>query len=180
MGRDKASLVVDGEAMVVRVVRALAEVVDVCVVAAAPSQSLPALAGVLVVRDREPHRGPLVALEQAMSALPADVSHAFVCGSDLPWLSPAVVARMFALSTAELTVVERDGLQLLAAVYETSLLPRMSALIKAGQSSMRALAREAATRVIDVAELLADPQVALADPSLSSFDDVDSPADLVR
>ena len=40
---------------------------------------------------------------------------------------------------------------------------------------MKALARQAATRVLDVAELLADPQVALADPSLASFDDVDSP-----
>jgi molybdopterin-guanine dinucleotide biosynthesis protein A len=115
-----------------------------------------------------------------MGALPRDVSHAFVCGSDLPWLAPAVVARMFALATSELTVVDRHGLQLLAAVYATSLHPRMSTLIKAGESSMKALARQAATRVIDVAELLADRQVALADPTLASFDDVDSPADLVR
>jgi molybdopterin-guanine dinucleotide biosynthesis protein A len=122
----------------------------------------------------------LVALEQAMAALPGDVSHAFVCGSDLPWLAPAVVERMFELSTSEVGVVERDGLQLLAAVYATSLRPRMSALIKAGESSMKALARQAATRVIDVAELLADPHVALADPTLASFDDVDSPADLAR
>src|SRR5689334_7803813 len=101
MGRDKASLVVDGAAMLDRVLRALAGVVDVCVVAAAPDQLLPALApGVLLVRDHEAHRGPLVALEQAMGALPADVRHAFVCGSDLPWLAPAVVERMFELSTS--------------------------------------------------------------------------------
>lgn len=181
MGRDKASLEVEGRPMLARVVEALSEVVDVCVVAAAPDQELPALAAdVIVVRDRAAHRGPLVALEQAFSALPSDVVYAFVCGSDLPWLAPSVVRRMFELSTAELSVVERNGLQLLAGVYATSLHSRMSALTKEGESSMKALARRAATRVIDVAELLADRRVALADPSLRSFDDVDSPADLLR
>lgn len=181
MGRDKASLVVEAASMLERVVRALREVVDVCVVAAAPDQPLPPLMpGLLVVRDREAHQGPLVALEHAMGALPGDVSHAFVCGCDLPWLAPAVVARMFELATEELTVFDRDGLQLLAAVYATSLRTRMSTLIKSGESSMRALARQAATRVVDETELLSDPRVVLTDPRLASFDDVDSPADLDR
>jgi molybdopterin-guanine dinucleotide biosynthesis protein A len=179
MGRDKASLLVAGKPMIAHVLSALSGVVDLRVVAAAPDQALPALPpDVLVVRDREPHRGPLIALEQAMAALPPDVRQVFVCGSDLPRLAPAVVDRMFTLATTELTVLERDGLQLMAAVYDTALRERMSGLIKSGQSSMRALAREAATRVVSVAELLADVRVVSDDPTLSSFDDVDSPADL--
>lgn len=180
MGRDKASIEIAGVPLLAIVVARVRQVVDTCVVAAAPDQTLPALPeGVLVVRDPFAHRGPLVALEHAMSALPPAVERCFVCGTDLPSLNPAVVRRLLVLAVGhEITVVDRDGLQLLAGVYATALQPQMSALIQNGASSMKALLRHAASRIVTIDELYADPAVRTADPTLSTFDDVDSPADL--
>jgi len=180
MGRDKATLELDGVPLLVRVVAAVLEVVDVCIVASAPNQQLPPLAaGVIVVRDKLAHQGPLVALEQAMSALPPHVERCFVCATDMPSLAPAVVRRLLMLAVGhEITVVERDGLQLLAGVYATALRPRMSELIENGASSMKALLRHAALRIVTIDELYADAAVRTEDPTLATFDDVDSPADL--
>src|SRR5919108_6298616 len=70
MGRPKAWLPFAGEVMLPRVVRLLGEAVAPVVVVAAPGQDVPELpAGIEIVRDPEPGRGPLQGLAAGLVAL---------------------------------------------------------------------------------------------------------------
>lgn len=181
MGRDKASLEIDGRPLLLRVLDALREVTRSVVVVAAHGQALPPLPeGVLVVRDATPHEGPLVALGLGLSALPAGLDRAFVAATDLPRLQACVVRRMAELGRGrDAAVFEQDGQpQLLCAVYAVAAGARLAALVDRGERSMRALARELAVHAVSAADLLQDPRVRELDPGLGSFLDADTPANL--
>ncbi|MFM8734402.1 MAG: molybdenum cofactor guanylyltransferase [Pirellulales bacterium] len=182
----KAALPVAGQPCLVRVCRAVATIVPRVVVVAAAGQPLPALPdGVEVVRDRRPAGGPLAGLCDGLTHVAAGPNPprlAFVASCDVPLLAPAVVARLLAIageSRARVVVpVVAGHPQVLVSVIECGLLPVLSASAAAGHGPRRVLAdllAEAAP-----VRLVAAAEFADIDPGLTSFLDLDTPADMTR
>lgn len=160
------------ETMLQRVVRLVGEAVDVTVVAAAPGQPLPELPpAVLLACDRRPDRGPLEGLAVGLQALGDRAQAAFVAGCDVPLLAPPFIRRMIELSAGhEIAVAHLGGFdQPLSAVYRTSVLPQIEALLAAGCRRPAYLFDRVRTRRV-TAEQLCD-----ADAKLQSLLDVNSP-----
>jgi molybdopterin-guanine dinucleotide biosynthesis protein A len=158
MGRDKVTLPFGPELMLQRVVRLIAEAVELknTVVVAAPNQSLPDLPiGVQVARDVQPHRGPLAGMAIGLRTLAdrADAVYATAC--DVPLLIPAFVNRMFDLLDDFDIVVPFDDQRHhpLAAAYRPTVLAHVQKLLDSGRMSPRFLFDEAPTRQIPVDEL---------------------------
>lgn len=166
MGRDKATLPFGtGEVMLQRVVRLVGQVVPaeriVCVAAA--DGQLPNLPpSVQIVRDPQPHRGPLAGLATGLAALAGQADVAFVTGCDMPLLVPAIVEKMFAQLGDAKIAAPHDGERFhpLAAVYRTDVIPTAQALLAAGERSLIALLEKSHAKQIPVGALRdVDPQL---------------------
>lgn len=179
MGRPKEALPFGGAPLLARVTAALAPACDpIVVVARDARQELPPLpAAVLRTHDDAPGRGPLAGLAAGLRALaahgfgPADA--AFVVACDHPFVG-AAFARFLAdrLGGADADAAMPDvggRVEPLCAVYRLRCLPRIDALLAAGDAGPSALAAVAA-RV---------PEAALraVDPELRALCDVDTAAD---
>jgi molybdopterin-guanine dinucleotide biosynthesis protein A len=142
MGRDKATVVVDGSTLVERVVATVSDRCSPVFVIAAPGQPLPELSA-QVLRDEVRGVGPLLATGRGLRAA-AQAGHrwAFVCAVDLPYLSMDLVDDL-AVPAARLgvdVVLPWDGRDhYLAGIYRTSLADHIATLVAAGERSMRAL-----------------------------------------
>ena len=113
MGRDKAWLPWHGQTMVAHVVERLAETLEDIVVVAAQGQVLPELEA-RIIRDREPHLGPLAGLREGLAAIKHP--RAFVTATDAPFLTSEFIGNL--LSKEEPVAPEVDGFtQTLCAVY---------------------------------------------------------------
>jgi molybdopterin-guanine dinucleotide biosynthesis protein A len=180
MGRDKALLPFGPEEVLLqRVVRLVGEAIPfgqvVCVAAA--DQSLPRLPHVVeVVRDAEPHLGPLAGLAAGMAAIQRRADAVFVCGCDAPLLTPGFVTRMCELLAEHQIAAPHDGERFhpLAAVYRTVLLPIAESMLAAGDRSLGSLLARCDTRSVPVDELRD------VDPSLASLDNCNTPTDFQR
>lgn len=159
MGRDKALLPFGpNEVLLQRVVRIVAETVPaeriICVAGA--DQSLPPLpTAVRVVRDSEPHLGPLAGLAAGLDVLAGHPTAVFACPCDAPLLTPAFAQRMFELLAAHDIALLRDGEQLypLPAVYRSNVLSRAQRLLANGERSLKSLVAECDVRFVDADEL---------------------------
>lgn len=174
IGLPKLSLPFGPEVMLARVVRLVAEAVEPVVVVAAAGQELPPLRrSVLVARDRQEDRGPLEGLAVGLAALPAGVEAAFAAACDQPLLLPAFVRRVIELSGGyDAAVPCIDGVaEPLSAVYRTSVLPQIEALLAADLRRPAFLLDRVRTRWIRADELTG------ADPQLQSLVNVNSLAD---
>jgi molybdenum cofactor guanylyltransferase len=176
MGRDKATLPFGPELILQRVVRLVSEVVDRAniVVVAAPDQELPDLPGdVQIAYDRTAYRGPLEGLATGMRAFAgrADVVYASAC--DVPLLAPAFVERMFALLGEHDIAVPYDGQyhHPLAAVYRSSVLPKIDQLLAADRMRLVFLFDEVDTLKVSVEELRS------IDPELATLKNLNRPED---
>ncbi len=172
MGRPKLSLRFGPETLLCRVVRILGEVVSPVVVVAAANQDLPELpAGTLVARDDVDQQGPLGGLAAGLAALSGRSEAAYASSCDVPLLKPAFVRAMVdSLGTHELAIPrEREYHHPLAAVYRTSLEPRVRRLIAAGRLRPLYLVDESDARIVDVADLRS------VDPDLSSLRNTNTP-----
>lgn len=142
MGTPKALLDWHGVPLVVHVARAVAAATGGrTVVVGAPGQDLPA--GLDVVSDPEPHRGPLLGLITGLRAL--DAERAFVCATDQPRaheLLPALLAAPRA------DVVAYAG-QPLGALYATRVATVAAARLKAGDASLRGLLAAVDAHLLD-------------------------------
>lgn len=184
MGTPKAALEWHGSTLLSRTLGVLARSVEgPLVVVRAPQQPLPAIAPrVDVVADPEEGLGPLQGIAAGLAAL-ADRAHAaFVCSTDLPFLHPAFVRRVLAALSDDLDVVlpvSRGYPQPLAAAYRVTLAPLIAELVAAGELRPAFLLRHHRCRTLrlDDAALLADPELAAADPALDSLVNVNSPED---
>ncbi len=184
MGRDKASLPFGpGEVLLQRCVRIVASVVGLerVVVVSAPGQVLPELpAAVIRCSDRRPDQGPLEGLAVGLAAIPAESDHAFVTSCDVPLLKPAFIERTVELLLAggpsrQIVVpVEDRFAHPLAAVYRTSVLPQVEALL--------AEDRRRPVFLFETCETLQVPveQFRDIDPELRSLRNCNRPGDYER
>jgi molybdopterin-guanine dinucleotide biosynthesis protein A len=183
MGTSKAALSWQGSTLLHRTVSVLAEVVGgPVVVVASPGQELPALrSGTTIVEDPIEGLGPMQGIATGLDAVAADAWAAFVCSTDMPFLHPAFVRRVLGeLASNDVDVVlplVRDHRQPLAAAYLTSLADTVRELVAAGRLATGMLFERCVVREIDEAELLADPELAKADPNLDSVININTPED---
>ncbi len=174
MGRPKVTLPFGPELMLPRVVRLVAEAVEHVAVVAAAGQELPALPREVPIRyDRQPERGPLEGIAVGLAALRGRAEAAFVTGCDVPLLVPAFVRRMIELAAGfDVAVPHVGGYdEPLSAVYRTSVLPQIEALLAAGRLRPVFLFDEVRTRRVAPEELTG------VDPDLQSLANVNTLAD---
>lgn len=168
MGRPKALLPFGGEILIERVLRRLALLAEERLVVAAPDQELPDLPARLV-RDPEPHLGPLAGLAAGLAAARAPL--AFVTSCDAPFLNLDLVRWMLAEGTAwDVVVPEWEGrLHPLHAVYATSLAPACRRLLETGGRRPVDLYPGRRVRVASAEE------IRRLDPTGRSFTNLNSP-----
>jgi molybdopterin-guanine dinucleotide biosynthesis protein A len=156
MGRPKAWLPFQGEPVLVRVLKVLAQAVPTLVAVAAPGQDLPPLpAGVEVVRDPEEGHGPLEGIAAGLAVLVGRADAAYVSSCDVPFLDAAFVRRMFELlGDHEIAVPDVGGYRHpLAGVYRMSVLPAVRGLLAAKQMRLGLVFDRVSTRFVTEAEL---------------------------
>src|SRR5689334_13102831 len=140
MGRDKATLELDGLTFVERVVRTLSSRCAPVFVVAAPGQPLPTL-DAEVLRDDVRGVGPLLATARGLrAAAEAGLERAFVCAVDMPYLTAELIDVLVGPSVrlGADVVLPWDGRDhYLAGVYRTDVAVRADELVAAGQRSMR-------------------------------------------
>jgi len=172
MGRSKAMLPFGDEVMLQRMVRLLGEAVEPVVVVAAVGQALPELPrSVEVAHDRHEDRGPLEGLAVGLRAIEGRAEAAFVTTCDAPLLRPAFVRRLVEMSADHtIAVPQIDGHhEPLAAVYRTSVLPHIDALLAADRLRPAYLFDLVSTRRVTAEELRE------VDPQLCSLKNVNTP-----
>lgn len=159
MGRDKATLTIDGPAgpttMVERVVSIVGTRCAPVYVIAAPGQSLPELPAV-ILRDEARGIGPLLATGRGLrAAAEAGVEHAFVCAVDMPELTVELIETL--TGPAERlnadVILPWDGRDhYLAGIYRTGLFTTVDEFVKRGARSMRSLVESVDTQRIVMPE----------------------------
>jgi len=149
------------------------------VVVRAPGQALPSLpTGVAVVEDAHEGRGPLEALAAGLEAIDADA--AFVSSTDSPLLHPAFVRRVLrALDDgSDVALPHARGYpQPLAAAYRARVLEAIRQRLAADQVRLGELFGDCRVRWLNEEDLLADPELADADPDLDSLVNLNEPSE---
>jgi len=174
MGQSKAWLLFDGEPMLLRVVRRVAEVVTPVVVVAAPEQEIPALPeDVTVVRDAQPQRGPLQGLCAGLEALQGQCDAAFLSSCDVPFLQPAWIRQLIALlGDWHIAIPFVEGrYHPLAAVYRLDVLQHVQRLLAEDRLRPLFLLDMVPTRTVTAAE------VAEVDPDWQTLRNLNTPTD---
>ncbi|MFL5690628.1 MAG: molybdenum cofactor guanylyltransferase [Ktedonobacteraceae bacterium] len=133
------------------------------------------VAGVRILVDKIPDRGPLMGLYSGLSAMDAAVSsHALVMAVDMPLVQPALVAFLLAQprSDALMVPVVNGVPQVLCAIYPHSVLPLVEQRLQEGRRDPRSLLEVAPVSYIEEAQLRE------VDPQLRSFVNVNTPEEL--
>jgi molybdenum cofactor guanylyltransferase len=92
IGGDKAIVELDGRPLISYPLEAVRQALGQVAILAKADTKLPYVSGVTVWIEPEPRRHPLVGITQALAL--ADGRPAFVCGADLPFVSPKLVRRL--------------------------------------------------------------------------------------
>lgn len=175
MGRSKAWLPFGPETMLERVVRRVGSVVGRVVVVAAPDQKLPPLPEYAqIVTDSVLGRGPLQGITTGLSALAGDVDWAFATATDVPFLEPLWITRLFELSAHfDMIMPEIGGYQHpLAALYRVEpVLAAAQTLLATDRLRPVFLQELVPTRIIDSSEMMT------VDPELRTLRNLNSPED---
>ncbi len=151
MGTPKASLPLNGVAMIESVLRVVEPIFQRTLVVTRPDIALPSLeAG--VVFDQYANRGPLAGLTSGLQA--SAVQWYFVIGCDMPFLDSEVIRLMAThLEGAEVVAVQASGrVQPLHAFYHRDCLGRGESLLREGVGSLMALHDRCKVKVLDEAE----------------------------
>jgi molybdopterin-guanine dinucleotide biosynthesis protein A len=183
MGTPKAALRLGNSTILERLVTELRTIFEDILVVAAPASSedfpiehlLPtAPSSVRLLRDRNAHEGPAVALGFGLAAASNDI--AFACSCDLPLLRGTVVRALYGMLNGYEAVIPHIGgrPQPLCAVYRRSVTAMIESRLASGE---RRLTRIAATlRAYRPREL----QLRAVDPDLGSFLNINTPEDYRR
>ena len=179
MGSPKAWLDFEGEPLLARVVRRIAEAADPIVVVAAPGQVIPSLPEeILVVRDLVNGRGPLQGIAAGFDALGGRVAAAFVSSTDVPFIHSALVRRLHALRGDSFDIAvprAKDHYHPLSAIYGVEARPEIEALLAASRLRPFYLFERMRTIFADEALLLEGDELRAVDPELLSLENVNTP-----
>ncbi|HKE74704.1 MAG TPA: NTP transferase domain-containing protein [Acidimicrobiales bacterium] len=156
MGRDKALVSVDGEALAARVAAALRAAGAADVVAVGGDAGALAALGLPVVPDAEPGAGPLTGLVTALGRPGLRGRVAFVAACDLVAPSPAAiratVAALAAAPEGDVAVPVAGGRrQWMHAAWRAAAGAPLAAAFAAGERAVHAAVAAAALRVVEVA-----------------------------
>lgn len=177
MGVDKTLLAVDGETLLARVVEAVAEVCEHTVVVTNRTDQVVAAglpADTPVVFDEVPFQGPLGGLVTALKEAPDD--WVLAVAADIPWLEPGVIRALWEArgDAAVVVPVTEKGVEPLLALYHRDCLPVARRVLASGRRRLVAIFPE-----VKVVELPLE-SLRLADPSLRSLVNVNTPEDLAE
>ena len=175
MGRDKASIEVEGIPLLLRTLQSL-EAVPVTSLLVVGRTGFPgASRDVRFIPDERPGAGPLAGLLTA--ARHAGRAHFLLVACDMPWLQTDLLRRLVELSAGQDAVVPHwaGKLQPLCAVYSASVAGEAKALLDRGERSLTACV-EALPNV----RWLTEDEVRAYDPQGLSFLNVNTPYDLDR
>lgn len=152
LGRDKATLEVAGEPLVVRVGRALASVCAEVLVASGDGSRLDGLPW-RQVADVVPDAGPLAGIVAALEV--AGTPLVAVAAVDLPFVEPEVFVALAESWDGGVAVLpEVDGrIQPLHAVWACAAAARLRAAVEAGARSPSALAVDLGARIVPASDL---------------------------
>jgi molybdopterin-guanine dinucleotide biosynthesis protein A len=202
-GGGKALLTFQGKTFLEHVVGSVAAETDRTIVVAAAGQMLPALDRVQIVRDSTPGAGPLAGIRDGLRAavavehaLPAGraghASHAaapparlaFVTSCDVPLLRREVVRLLIDVAAASdavwtIPIVHGHG-QVLVSVMRVEVLPQIEAWLATGRRDLRGLCMEMARNDPRSVREVTEEACKAVDPTLESFDDIDTPEDFQR
>jgi len=164
MGRPKESLPIAGNTLLgLMVERLLLTTYPVIVLARDEEQELPPLpVECEVAFDSRPGAGPMHALRDALRLQEGRCDAVLVTGCDFPFFSERAIGWLAAQLGSHAAVVPQAGgrLQPLCAIYRTSLLPRVEALIADGVDTIRTVAEEPDVLVLGEDALRAfDPEL---------------------
>ncbi|MCA9621118.1 MAG: NTP transferase domain-containing protein, partial [Myxococcales bacterium] len=126
--------------------------------------------------------GPMEGLAVGLAALRGRAEAAFVTSTDAPFVVPAFVARLHALLGDRAICAPAIGgrRQPLGAIYRVSLADDVAARAARGEGRLQDLLDTHPTRLVTAEELLADEALRRADPTLTSLDNLNTPADYQR
>ncbi len=174
MGQNKQTLEIDGRALLDRCVDALRPVAGrIIMIADAPGRA--GLAGCEVFTDLYPDAGPVGGIVTALTALGEGFHIVVAC--DMPFLHTAVLHLLLDAADDEFDVVApwlAAGPEPLCAVYRHTCIPALEEYLKSGRRSARRALDVLRTRRVDESDLRH------ADPSLSTFINLNTPDDLRR
>lgn len=155
MGRDKATITIDGEPFLSRICRLVAPRFGATIVVAADGQSLPQLAPeVRVVRDLIPDGGPLAGLLSGLLALQGyapEFSQFWLGGCDAPFVNVPVIETLLATpgDWQAVVVAEAGRIQPFGGVYRTSVAGTVRSLVESGERRLVELTRQVRTETVD-------------------------------
>jgi molybdopterin-guanine dinucleotide biosynthesis protein A len=140
MGRDKATLLVDGVPMALRVAWALVDGGCNDVLAIGGDTAALGAMGLEVVADDYPGEGPLGAILTALAHLPDEVDAVCITSCDLPWLTGETVAALIgALVDHDLAVARAAGsawAEPLCAAWHRNLFGPLQSVFVAGERAV--------------------------------------------
>ncbi len=138
MGRDKALLEWDGDALLARAARCVAEAAGTVAVVGDPQRY--AQFGMPVVADLRPGEGPLAGIEAALDS-PYAAEWNLIVACDMPNLDTALLARLLAEARRHnpdcVTARTARGIEPLCAVYRRSFVDVARKALDAGQRKVR-------------------------------------------
>lgn len=180
----KAAVSFPGGSLLGRVCAAVSQEVASIVVVAAADQQVPPLpihssVTIDVIRDSRPGAGPLSAIADGLRHLQQTADPPARCvltPCDVPLLKPAIVRRLLDACEGEVEWVVptiAGHRQVVLSAIAMSSLPVIEQLLQAGQRDLQGLVGQLACCEMDATALRS------VDPALVSFQDIDTPADLV-
>lgn len=165
MGQAKANLAWGGRTFLAHILETMEPIVDQRLVVAAADQSLDDLPpNVRILRDSQPHEGPLVALGLTLTELASEADAVFLTGCDNPLLPAVVVRELFErLETFDAVMLTGEDGQprALTAVYRPANCAKpVQELVASGERRLRAAVPYLRTHLVPFAELQRiDPQL---------------------
>ncbi|MFQ5859989.1 MAG: molybdenum cofactor guanylyltransferase [Dehalococcoidia bacterium] len=176
LGQPKARLVLAGEPLLHRVLRALHQITERLLVVATPGQelTLPSGLAATVVRDLVAGQGPQMGLYTGLRA--SETEHNLVVGCDLPFLNLGLLGYLLSLAPGYDAVVPCPGgaPQQLHAVYARSCLGPLESLLGEGNRKLGLLLSRVRVRSVE------DEELAQYDPQGCSFFNVNTAEDLAQ
>ncbi len=168
MGRDKASLEMDGSTILQALVTRFAGEFGPVIVVARPGQDLD-VENATLVYDSYEGKGPLGGLQAGLTASP-DAAN-FVLACDMPFADTEVARYVLSLLDRHEAVVPmlENGIEPLHAAYRRSCLPQVEANLEAGILRMRDLLDRVDTVYVPENDLRS------LDPELLSFLNINTP-----